>query len=254
MSQDLNSLLKGWDFEPGEIKVRKVPGNDGKEKLQLRLDLGALQMELDGRPDGKRPFGKESLLEHFRDMAARWQAEHGNDTGFRLNNEDCASLQQEAIQYYHRYLSLFQLEEWDRVIRDTARNLKVVDLVSRYGETEEMKWSFLQFRPYLIMMHTRSIGEKHLASGEFDLCIKNIEWGLERIREFHRSQNNSEAEQNSSELKMLTQWLGQVRGQRPLSKREKLQKELADAIAREQYERAAQLRDTLRELEATEIK
>ncbi len=252
MSSDVNSLLKGWDFEPGEIKVRKILGDDGKEKLQLRLDLGVLQMELDGRPDGKRPFGKESLLEHYKDMASRWQAEHGNEEGFKLDGEDCALLQQEAIQYYHRYLSLFQLEDWDRVIRDTARNLKVVESAMRYAETDEMKWSFQQFKPYLLMMHTRAIGEKHLAANEFDLCIKNIEWGVERIQEFYRAQGNAEAEQNSAELKMLNQWLAQVRGQRPLSKREKLQRELADAIAREQYERAAQLRDTLRALEATE--
>lgn len=252
MNLDINNLLRGWDFEPGEIKVRKVTGHDGQEKLQLRLDLGVLQMELDGRPDGKRPYGKESLLEHYKDMAARWQAEHGSEEGFRLNAEDCAALQQEAIQYYHRYLSLFQLEDWERVIRDTARNLKVLDLATRYAETDEMKWSFQQFRPYLLMMHTRAIGERHLAGGEFDLCIKNIEYGLERIRDFYRNQGNSEAEQNSAELKMLDQWLGQVRGQRPLTKREKLQKELAEAIAREQYERAAQLRDTLKAMEVTE--
>ena len=252
MSLDINTLLKGWEFEPGAIKVRKVPGTDGKEKIQLRLDLGVLQMDLDGRPDGKRPFGKESLLDHYKDMVARWHAEHGSDEGFKLNAEDCAALQQEAIQYYHRYLSLFQLEEWERVIRDTARNLKVIELAGRYGESEEMKWSFQQFRPYLLMMHTRAIGEKHLKNSEFDLCIKNIEWGLERIRESYRNQSNPEAEQSSAELKMLTQWLNQVRGQRPLTRREKLQKELADAIASEHYERAAQLRDTLRALEATE--
>ncbi len=40
MSQDLNDLLAGWPHEPGQIKVRKVSGSDGQEKVQLRLDLG----------------------------------------------------------------------------------------------------------------------------------------------------------------------------------------------------------------------
>jgi len=52
MSLDLNTLLKDWPHESGAIKVRKVPGLDGREKLQLRIDLGLLQMELEGRPDG----------------------------------------------------------------------------------------------------------------------------------------------------------------------------------------------------------
>ena len=55
MSLDLNSLLKDWPHETGAIKVRKIIGLDGLEKLQLRIDLGILQMELSGRTDGQRP-------------------------------------------------------------------------------------------------------------------------------------------------------------------------------------------------------
>ena len=52
MSLDLNTLLNEWPHEPGAIKVRKILGLDGREKLQLRIDLGMLQMEMTGRPDG----------------------------------------------------------------------------------------------------------------------------------------------------------------------------------------------------------
>src|SRR3989475_10739665 len=51
MSLDLNSILKDWPHENGTIKVRKITGLDGREKLQLRVDLGVLQMEVTGRPD-----------------------------------------------------------------------------------------------------------------------------------------------------------------------------------------------------------
>jgi len=54
MSLDLNALLKDWPFESGMLKVRKVTGVDGREKLQMRIDLGVLQMEITGRPDGLR--------------------------------------------------------------------------------------------------------------------------------------------------------------------------------------------------------
>ena len=33
-------MLRGWDYEPGTINVRKVSGLDGNAKLQMRLDLG----------------------------------------------------------------------------------------------------------------------------------------------------------------------------------------------------------------------
>ncbi len=50
MSLDLNTILKDWPHENGNIKVRKITGLDGREKLQLRVDLGVLQMEMSGRP------------------------------------------------------------------------------------------------------------------------------------------------------------------------------------------------------------
>ncbi len=64
MSKDLTVLLHGWDYNPNEVTVRRVLGIDGREKIQMRLDLGVLQMEVSGRPDGKRPYGHESLLEY----------------------------------------------------------------------------------------------------------------------------------------------------------------------------------------------
>ena len=39
-SKDITPLLRGWDYEPGTINVRKISGTDGAPKLQMRLDLG----------------------------------------------------------------------------------------------------------------------------------------------------------------------------------------------------------------------
>ena len=47
-------------------------------------------------------------------------------------------------------------------------------------------------------------------------------------------------------LRIGDKWLNEVRAKRPLSKLEKLRKEMDDAIAREAYERAAELRDMIR--------
>src|SRR5436309_13043166 len=103
MSLDLNTILKDWPHENRAIKVRKVLGLDGRQKLQLRIDLGVLQMELAGRPDGMRPHGCESLLTYHDLRAARAQARSEN---YELTLELCAELQQAGIQYYHRYLSV----------------------------------------------------------------------------------------------------------------------------------------------------
>src|SRR6516165_9356177 len=107
MSQDLRPILAGWDFDPEGVQVRMITGEDGSEKLQMRIDLGLIQMELDGRPDGERPDGFESLLELYQ-AKARGAGEAGEP--FALETRDCAALMREGIQYYHRYLSAFHLQ------------------------------------------------------------------------------------------------------------------------------------------------
>src|SRR5438128_5956877 len=114
MSLDLNTILKDWPHENRAIKVRKVLGLDGRQKLQLRIDLGVLQMEVTGRPDGTRPHGCESLLSYHQQRAAH-STQRGND--YELTPEQCTELQQEGIQYYHRYLSLFQINDFAGVVR-----------------------------------------------------------------------------------------------------------------------------------------
>src|SRR5437764_13166916 len=113
MSLDLNTILKDWPHENGNVKVRRIAGRDGREKLQLRVDLGVLQMEMTGRPDGRRPHNCESLLEYYQKRAAR--AGQKSET-YELTPEQCAELQQEGIQYYHRYLSLFQINDFECVV------------------------------------------------------------------------------------------------------------------------------------------
>ena len=46
MSKDIGPILDGWEHDPEEMQVRIIPGVDGREKLQMRIDLGILQMEL----------------------------------------------------------------------------------------------------------------------------------------------------------------------------------------------------------------
>src|SRR5262245_31513210 len=136
-SKDITPLLRGWDYEPGTINVRKISGSDGSPKLQMRLDLGLLQMEMTGRPDGVRPHGFESLLEYFESQLTEHEKRNGTELGFHLTRDQCQSLREEAVMYYHRYLSLFVLEDFNGVVRDTSRNLRVLDLCGKYAVEEQ---------------------------------------------------------------------------------------------------------------------
>src|SRR5262245_41710245 len=107
MDYDISHLLDDWDYQPGQVVVRKFTSKEGKEKIQLRVDLGVLQMNAEGRPDGKRPFGHVSLLEYYQARLYKHLAANGgSDEGFTLKAEDCAKLQLEWLQFHHRYICL----------------------------------------------------------------------------------------------------------------------------------------------------
>jgi hypothetical protein len=249
MSFDISPLLDQWDYQPGQLVVRKIDGKDGVEKIQLRVDLGLLQMNAQGRPDGKHPYGRESLLEHYQAQMEKFKRERrGDEKSFRLTPEDCGRLQQEALQYHHRYICLFQLEEYEAVLRDTERNLKVFDFVQEHAGTEELAWALQQFRPQLLMMRIRARGAIALKADQYDKVVQLVENGLEELRQFYREHERTDLLEQSGEIQSLEAWLQEIRVKRPLSPRERLESALNEAVKNEDYEKAAQVRDALRNL------
>jgi len=249
MDYDISRLLDHWDYQPGQVVVRKFKAKNGTEKIQLRVDLGLLQMNAEGRPDGKRPFGHVSLLEYYQARLYKHLAAHnGSADQFRLKAEDCAKLQVEALQFHHRYICLLQLGDYVAAIRDAERNLSVFEFVAKYAECEELAWSLQQFQPQLLMILTRARGSQALQTEDYAMAIQHVEEGLERIRAFFREHARTEAAEQSGEVLSLESWLEELRAKRPLTQRERLERALSDAVRREDYERAAQVRDELRNL------
>ena len=243
MSLDLNDLLRDWPHEPGQIKVRRIMGSDGKEKIQLRIDLGVIQMETTGRPDGERPHGYECLLSYHVGLAQEKEAAHEQ---YVLSTDEVSELQQEGIQYYHRYISLFQLNDFPGVIRDTQRNIDLFNFVNEHAGADEYAHSLEQFRPYVIMMNTRARASIELENGDFPAALRQIERGREKIAEIFGGTENAESVERSPEIAFLDEWMEEIRARQPLSKLEKMQREMEIAIANEAYERAAELRDAIR--------
>lgn len=245
MSLDIQAIIDGWEFRPNEISVRKILGQDGKWKVQLRLDLGILQMELYGRPDGTKPFGFESLLEYYKNNLRKFRQENGTEDNFHLDSEDCSALQRESIQYYHRYLSLFQLKDFLHVQNDTRRNLDVINLVKKFAIDEKDVWGFEQYRPYVQMMYTRAKASICLVKKDYEQAIIEIENGVEEIQKFFQGYGQSHMSEQSLEIKFLENWRNEILNKRPLSTEEKLEKQLSEAVENEAYEEAALLRDQL---------
>ena len=242
MSQDLSALLQGWDYDPHQVTARWVEGADGRMKIQLRMDLGIFQMEIQNRPDGQRPRGCVSLLQYYlqKERAA---------PGLLLDEAACAALQQEMLQYYCRYIALFALRHFAGVIRDTEHNLEIIRFIGRHTPPE-LGHAVLPFFPFVRLMNARALAEKALDARQFEAAGRVLEAAREDIEAFSAQHNLSE-NVLAPPLATLGELLEAIRKRKPRSPADRLREELDRAIAAENYEHAALLRDRLQELRAT---
>jgi hypothetical protein len=245
MNLDVTTVLENWPFRHDEVSARRILGDDGKTKIQLRLDLGLLQMEADGRPDGRRPFGFESYVAYHLKRLETHTERKGTDEGFALTGEECEDLRREAIQYYHRYVAFSSLNDYESLVRDTSRNLQVLDLLWSYAPDDE-KWPTEQFRPALIMMNTRGKVLLSLDAKDITAALLQIRSGIQALEDFFRKHGRGEMMAQCQEIIALRKWATEISEKRPLTVKERLEKELAEAVRRENYELAAQLRDQIR--------
>jgi hypothetical protein len=243
MIRDLRTILDGWDYEPGKISVRKIIGRDGREKIQTRIDLGVLQLECTGRPDGRRPHGHESLLEYHEQRLAEHREVCGDDEEFVLTPEECRDLRHEAYLFYQRYLSLFVLEEYDGVQRDTARNLRVIEFCGRYAAAESDRRLLQPQRAYVLMMHTRARAYVAQQAGRTDEALRVVE---QAVRELEALAEREEEEPHRGELETLRALRRELLERLPENAPARLYAELEVALVMEDYERAAELRDRLK--------
>jgi len=111
------------------------------------------------------------------------------------------------------------LEDYDGVLRDTDRNLKVFDFVQRHAGSEEIAWALQQFRPQLLMMRIRARGAVALKANRYDQVLQLVESGLEDIRRFYREHERLDLMEQSGEIVSLESWLQEIQTKRPLSPR-----------------------------------
>src|SRR3954452_2215982 len=117
MRRDIDEALNGWPYEPepGEVVVREVRARDGRTVLQIRIELGLLQLEIEDRPDGVRPHSFATYLDYLRHRAAtRTSGLSKSAEVWAMTPEHCAEADREFAQYYHRRVAWMSLQRYDR--------------------------------------------------------------------------------------------------------------------------------------------
>lgn len=228
---DITNILKEWAYEPSKLNVRIVDAEDGRELIQLRIELGIIQMEMEGRPDGALYDGFDSLLHMFEER----------DPSVGFDPDMCRQLREEGVQRSHRAAALFALSRWDEVIRDCNDNLALFDLCSEYALEESDREALEQFRGAVIALGARAAAERAIEDDDPMGAVAAIDAGLEELK-----LALGPMWEQANETQLLRGMKEAMIPQLPPSERADIKERLACAIAAENFELAAILRDELR--------
>jgi hypothetical protein len=250
-SVDIRRILQSWPYDP-ENDSRFAKGEDNRQILQVRTPVGIEQYELDGRPDGARPHGVESSLEYYQQRLEEAKSA-GRDAQFKLGRRECNELFSEGTLYYFRYVRLFQLKDWARTVRDTTRNLRVFDFVHRHARREEDQQFLEKWRPYIIRVNSSAAAMLELEKHDYDDALRIANEGIQRIEALDDFDDETFQFERTRSVTALKELASQIQKNRPLSQLEQLEHQMRRAIERQEFERAAELRDRIRDLRKQQI-
>lgn len=234
--QHLDHMLNDWPFEPEALGVRLIKGADGRDVIQLRVDLGILQLETSGRPDGMRPEGHPTLL----DMLIQREAE---EPEFVMDEPTCVEIDREFVQFYHRRVAWLRLQRFGRAVRDADHTLSLMDFCREHSPCEEWTMQHEQQRAFVVFHRSQAAALRAVEAQKPEEAIAAINDGLELIQDNFEEMGWEDQYESDELVERLVHLRESLRSDFSIEK--SLQEQLAEAVEAEQYELAAQLRDEM---------
>lgn len=235
--QHLDQFLQDWPYEFGEVTARCIAGSDGRRVIQLRIDLGVLQMETTGRPDGRRPDGADTYYDRLIGLAF----EEGES--FELDDDRCVEIDREFVQFYHRRLAWLALREFEHAVRDADHTLALMDFSSAHAPDEEWADMHEQYRPFVLFHRTQAAALRELELNRPEHAVAALNEGLGKMRQVFARHDLLEDFEDDELVVKLVDMKETLSEQHDLEA--PLSQQLAEAIAEEQYELAAEIRDRI---------
>ncbi len=234
---DIDPILHQWPFKPGVIAARLVRARDGREVLQMRIEMGLLQMETAGRPDGEHPGGSDTCLEWLEELAL------AQGEPFTLGESQCMEVDREFLQFYHRRICCLALRQFDRALADADHVLALMDFAAAHSPSEQWTLTHEQYRPFVLFHRAQAAAMTALEKSGAEAAIEVINQGLEQMRGVFEKYGAEEQFDEDELAAQLAAMKESLRQEYRVGKT--LAEQLADAVSDEEYERAARLRDEI---------
>jgi len=241
VNQDIDAALEGWDYKTGMVQARMVEAKEGRKVIQMRVDLGLLQLEVDGRPDGTRPHGCASYFEYLQKQA---RIAERAEQAFVLSEEQCQEADREFVQFYHRRICWLALRNYARAVADADHTLDFMDFVRDHSPDEDYTQAHEQYRGFVVFHRTQAAAALAVEQNNPEAGIDKIRAGLEKLRAFFAEFGVEDQMEEDGMVQRLREMDQSLRQTHKIETT--LQEQLEQAVANEEYETAARLRDALR--------
>ncbi len=192
-----------------------------------------------GRPDGERPYGHESLLDHY--LSGR------GDEGVSLDEDELAALRDESWQYYVRRNFAFLLGRFAQARDDAEHNLGIWNVIEQSSASDAAKWSMAKWWPWIERDRAVAQALWHLQHGEAEQAATELyraqrsidQFGERHVEEYAREEEGGETlcAQMRQHIEALVELLREQK-QIPIS----LEEQLDEAAARGDAEQVERLR------------
>jgi hypothetical protein len=233
---NIDRILREWPYEPNSVSVRIVQGEEGRDVIQMRIEMGILQLEIEGRPDGDHPHGFATYFDYLAHEATA-------DPQLVMTEEQCSEADREFVQFYHRRICWLALREFEQAKRDADHTLGLMDYCQTHSPDEAWTMTHEQYRPFVLFHRTQAATLSALEDDDAEAAIEEVNGGLDRLQELFLEFEATEEFEDNELVARLIELRESVREKFAVGRT--LQEQLGDAIASEQYELAARLRDQL---------
>jgi len=243
---DLAIVLDGWPYDRKNeaANIRKVAGVDGRLKLQVRLRSGVVQWEVEGRPDGARPRGFDSVLAWCRS-----QIQLGVDA-FELDEGVLAELERELQDYDRRRQVFLIIGDYVHALSDARHGIGILDLIRTCVEEPDLAFRYDRMRPRMISDMARAAAFLEIRREKTGRASRLLTRAIRDIEDFLLRYDLGDQLKKNRERHVLIDLRRSLRERHgiPLTDGELLETLKAEqqvAITRENYEMAARLRDKI---------
>ena len=234
---NIDRILRQWPYKAGEVNTRLVPAAGDREVIQMRIEMGLLQMEIEGRPDGQRPHGADTYFDHLLQESFRLGDE------LTLSEDQCDEADREFVQFYHRRICWLSLREFHRAVRDADHTLAFMDFCRDHSPDEGWTQSHEQYRPFVLFHRVQAAALAALVDSGPEDAIHELNDGLDQFRRLFEQYDAGDQYEDDELVRRLVDLRESLR--RDFEVGRTLDEQLAEAIASEQYELAAQIRDKI---------